>query len=426
MRVGGLKTLIPLLLLLGIVLASPLFMKGDDEPARDREGPGPMAPDPEPEPIPRPLPDAEPASLTGHVQGDRGPTGAGAWVMLSGLAEEFRVVLDDQGNFDIRDVPAGIAFDLWLGPDPSGARICRLIDGLVLQSGEHRFLELVAPVETSIRGRVVDQAGRPLENVRVAVLPHRADWRASVPVAATTGKDGRFFVGFENQSVPRLMRLVVDHVAGGFMLEERLVAPRSASTGETEVILKPGKVIAGRVLLPDGAPLVGAKVHLLEDYPGDIKVRRPSEGLVFTDGEGRFRDDAHRPGIYRIFVSGDSGGRRFGVVTDGIRAGQENVEIRFPGFGSMKICFEDRDTRAPVKVIQGDLELIYGHTGAEEHYDCWQSLEGESEFDFPALPEGHYRVRISADGYESLFSPLVFVKAGVDLGLIRYRLKPSR
>ncbi len=430
MRIGGLKTLVPFLLLLGLGLALAYFIAPGWGPA-SREGepspeaPGPTWPPPFPDSAP-PVPDAEPASLTGHVRGKTGPPGAGAWVMLSGLSREIRANLDQQGNFAFTDVPAGVPLDLWIGPDPSGSRICRLAEGLVLKPGEHRFLEVAAEFEVAIRGQVVDDAGRPLENVRVAVLPPLADWRTAVPIAASTGPDGRFYVGFEGKATPDRMRLVIDHVAEGFILEERLVAPRAASAREVRIKLKPGLTIAGQVLLPNGAPLVGAEVRLLEEYEGDVMARRPSQGLVKTDEEGRFRDDAYRPGVYRIFVAGESGGRRFGVVKDGVIAGREDLEIRFPGFGSVKIAFEDEITGAAIEVARGDLEYIYGHTGEEEHYECWQSLERASEFDFPALPEGHYRVRVSTLGYEPLFSPLIFVKAGVDLGLIRYRLKPLR
>ncbi len=430
MRIGGLKTLVPFLVLLLLIPALAFFVMPRWERASREDEPSPETDDSTWRPASRhpasPVPDAEPASLTGHVRASSGPPGVGAWVKLQGLSREIRVDLDEQGNFTFEDVPTGVRLDLWLGPDPSGSRICRLAEGLVLKTGEHRFLEVAADLEVAIRGQVVDDAGRPLENVRVAVLPPMVDWRTAVPVAASTEQNGRFYVGFMGKATPKKMRLVIDHVAEGFILEERLVAPRTAGAREMRITLKPGLTIAGRVLLPNGAPLVGAKVRLLEQYAGDVMTRRPSQGLVKTNEEGRFKDDAYRPGVYRIFVAGESDGRRFGVVKDGVLAGRENIEIRIPGFGSVKLAFEDEVTGAAVEVTRGDLEFIYGHTGEEEHYECWQSLEDASAFDLPALPEGHYRVRVSANGYESLFSPLIFVTAGVDLGVIRYRLKPLR
>jgi hypothetical protein len=452
MRVGGLKALVPLLLLLALVLSSPLLLDpgGERRPKARDPAPESAAPDlPTRAPDPPPV-GVAPASLTGYVTSQGEPPGEGAWVMLSGLLQELRVDLDEEGNFHFREVPAGVSLDLWLGPDWTGATICRVAGGIVLSPGEHRFLTLSAPWKTVVRGRIVDAAGNGLEGVRVAVLPPGVDWRESVPVAATTSREGRFFVGFEDGVVPELMRLVVDHVAKGFILEERLVDPRTPAAREVEIVLLPGLAIAGRVLLPDGAPLANARVHLLEEFPGDggavvlpeerpevedpvvqgggdrarVVARLPCEGLVRTDEEGRFRDDAYRPGVYRIFASGEAGGVRFAVVREGVVAGSEDVEIRFPGFGSVKLCFEDGTTGAPVRIIQGDLEFIYGHTGEEERFECWQSLEDRTELELEALPEGHYRVRVSAGGYESLLSDLIFVKAGTDLGLIRYRLTP--
>ena len=365
MRVGGLKSLVPLLLLLALVVASPVLMEAL-APEADREGqtrapeaatPDPLAdaPDPLGDDSGPPPDEIGPASLTGHVTGESGPPGEGAWVMLSGLEQELRVELDDAGNFDFREVPAGVSLDLWLGPDWTGSKICRIAERIVLKPGEHRFLEAAAPHEISIQGRVVDDSGEGLSGVRVAVLPPGVDWRDEVPVAATTGPDGRFYVGFQEGVTPKRMRLVVDHVKKGFLLKEQLVDPGSPSAREVEVILQPGQDIAGRVLLPDGSPLALARVHLLEDYQGDVLVRRPSEGLVRTDQEGRFRDNAFRPGVYRVFVYGEAGGQRFGVVKGGVIAGSEEVEIRFPGFGSLSLAFEDEDTGKPVKIIQGDL-----------------------------------------------------------------------
>jgi hypothetical protein len=427
MRVRGLSVILPLILLLAVALSLSAWL-GARDPGPEtgkRPDPGALTTEPPPDPDPFPSPPSSPATLTGHVEGDPEPPSAGAWISLSGADRELIAYLDEQANFVFHDVPHGVPLDLWLGPDPSGARICRLVRGVILSEGEHRFLTIVAGSESAVRGLVRSAAGEPLEGVRVAVLPPLADWRAEVPVAATTGEDGRFYVGFEGQSTPERVRLVIDHVAEGYMLEERLLEPAVGCSSEVELILKPGLTIAGQVLLPSGAPLAGAQVHILEEYEGDILVRRPSEGLVETDEEGRFTDNAHRPGVYRIFVSGELRGARYAAVIDGVIAGREDVAIKVPGFGALKLAFENEVTGEPVKVGSGDLEFIYGHTGEEERFERFASFDGQSEVDLPNIPEGHYRVRVITGGYEGFLSELLFVEAGSNPGLIRFRLKPT-
>ncbi|MEN8149120.1 MAG: carboxypeptidase-like regulatory domain-containing protein, partial [Planctomycetota bacterium] len=338
---------------------------------------------------------------------------------------ELRIPLDAEGRFTFREVPAGVTLTVWVGPNSDGANLYCLTQDLVLKPGERREVEYVVRLGNVIRGRVVTAEGDPVPDARVAVLPPAADWRATaVRVATMTDDEGLFYVGVRNFESAGPRRLVVDAVDRGYILEELLIEPPEMEMGqEIRVRLTMGLAIAGRAFGPDGAPLAGATVHLLEDYDGDLNVRRPVEGRVRTDVTGKFRDDAYRPGVYRVFLEGETKAGPVALVRDGIRAGDENVRLRVGECGSLELAFVSDVTGEPVVPSEASLEFVWGHTGEEEYYAPWSDLEGKARHVLTSLPPGHYRVGAHHPGYESLFSDLLPVEAG-DRAKITFRLKP--
>jgi len=369
---------------------------------------------------------AEPASLVGVIIADPNPIGAGAWVAISGVAEEIRVSLDEDGRFAFSEVPANQVLSLWLGPGMGGANLYRLRSDLVLSPGEHREIEIRVGMPSVIRGRVVDAKGEPLGGARVAVLPPQADWReTAVRVATTTDAKGCFYVGVEDFARVGPLRLVAEAVDRGYILEEMLIHPSEMEVGgEIRVELTMGLTISGVALGPKGRPIAGATVHILEDYEGPVSVRRPVEGRVRTDAKGRFTDDAYRPGVYRIFLEGRTKGGPVALVREGVRAGSKEVELRFPGYGALDLSFVGGVTGEPVEPAEAVIEYIWGHTGDEEHYVEWDDLGGRSSAKLTRLPQGHYRIGAHHAEYESLFSDLIFVEAGAPGKPITFRLTP--
>jgi len=400
----------------------------------------PDAPAAEPErgePAPVPLiPElVEPAVLTGRVTGR--PADSGAWVALVGGGRDLKTGLEGGGRFRFMDVPAGKPLALWLGPDDRGARLEKLAADIVLGPGEVRHVELAAAGRASLCGRVIDaEKGVPLAGARVAVLPRDVDWREAVPVATTTGEDGRFYIGYGAEVPREPLRLVVDHVAKGYVLEERIVDGKRIGAGHDVVVkLTPGLCIGGRVVDAEGRPIPNAEVHLLEDYRGDELVRRPSEGRVRTDAGGRFTDDGFRPGVYRAFVSGviatnaedaDSlpDERDFALVEKGIRAGDEELEIRFRGWGELRLIFADATTREPVVLESVVLDYVWDRAGDDDGFEAWDALQATGEATWRRLPEGYYRVTAKHRNYEPVRSQLLYVTAGAALGPIRFDLSP--
>ena len=153
-----------------------------------------------------------------------------------------------------------------------------------------------------IRGLVVDDTGTPIANAEVMA-------RASLPQArqrlVVTGADGRF----EFRDLPHLsigLGARKDGYAStlGHREVHRQVAigPRPLQEGIELVLVRAG-VITGRVVGPDGEPVVGARVAHM------VMRRMPSgrglgsTGNATTDDRGIFRAHSLPPGRYYVSVS---------------------------------------------------------------------------------------------------------------------------
>jgi beta-lactamase regulating signal transducer with metallopeptidase domain/protocatechuate 3,4-dioxygenase beta subunit len=167
----------------------------------------------------------------------------------------------------------------------------------------------------SVRGRVVDTAGKPLADVSLQVLkfgPNRviAAEEADGPLLAQTktDADGRFALELDEG---RRMPLIA--VYPGFALD-LFDIPQQGDVPAMEIVLKPEQPIPGRMIDAEGRPVAGAKVfigarlsprqpNLLDEYleerkkgsPGPPVENRfltlrfmPTSYLPISDAEGRF------------------------------------------------------------------------------------------------------------------------------------------
>jgi len=411
-RVTGLKSVLPLLLVVGLlVLVGPRLLEPPEEDGGGSVEPAPPAPAPfAEEETPAPSPPA-PARLTGTVTGRPVPPGPGAWLSLTGARRRLRVPLGEGGRFEFPDVPPGRVMDLWLGPDPKGARLCLVAEKHSLEAGERRHLDLEVESRAAVRGTVTNGDGEPIEGAVVAVLRPGEDWRRpDIGVAARTGADGRFFVGISGEVPTSPLLLVAEKVADGYVLEELTVTPSELCLGtEIRVELEQGLSISGRVEGPRGEPIPDARVHLLEDLGEPAPSRRPLEGLVGTDEDGRFTDDAFRPGVYWVLATGTLGGKRIAAVRKGVRAGSGDVRVRVAG---------------PISAEDVRLELVWNHGDDSEDWVEWAEFDADPEAEVADVPEGHYRLRLHRPGYRAYLGDLFFVRAGERHGPVRHALTP--
>ncbi|MEM8885890.1 MAG: carboxypeptidase-like regulatory domain-containing protein [Planctomycetota bacterium] len=173
-----------------------------------------------------------------------------------------------------------------------------------------------------VTGRIVDEQGRPVPEGFVFARG----------VTARTEADGRFRLGVATRGGP----IHVDAVAPGFRKGQsaRPVAPGD-DTGD--IVLREGLEIAGRMLHPDGTPVVGAQLSVnaqLSLIRGGVRTR--------TAADGSFRWVGFEPGEYEITCDTAMTGGAF--VRIKARAGDRNVRF-VVDLWEYRLRFVDADGR---------------------------------------------------------------------------------
>ncbi|HEY3964109.1 MAG TPA: carboxypeptidase regulatory-like domain-containing protein [Planctomycetaceae bacterium] len=227
----------------------------------------------------------------------------------------------------------------------------------------------------SVRGRVVDAAGKPLADVSLQVLkfgPNRviAAEEADGPLLAQTktDADGRFALELEEG---RRMPLVAEHP--GYALD-LFDIPERGDVPAAEIVLKPEQPIPGRMIDAEGRPVAGAKVfigarlsprqpNLLDEYleerkkgsPGPPVENRfltlrfmPTSYLPISDAEGRFViHGIAADGACQIQINDDRFVRERVVVVN--RQGLDTAPYNPPAAGNRQ---------APVRLVGPDFTHV--------------------------------------------------------------------
>lgn len=217
------------------------------------------------------------AEISGVVTADGRPVPRaivridGPWEARQDLGpEEVAVATDEEGAFRIDGLPPDVTFHLSVA---AAARAEETVGPFTLRGGHVTPVAVALAATTPLQVIVLDDAtGAPIAGARV-----REDARGrGAECAATTDAEGR--------AVLRVRAI-------GFHAVEAQATGRAArrgwadegSEGPLTIRLASGRLLAGRVLLPDGSPAAGASVGLETE-------RMPLTFVVAGD-DGSFRFD---------------------------------------------------------------------------------------------------------------------------------------
>jgi hypothetical protein len=365
--------------------------------------------------------------LEGRVVGLPAEVSSGAWISVNPRGEGLRARLDAKGAFTIWNLPCDKPHSLMLGFGKGRPQVM-LKWVPPLRRNETREVVLTLERAVIVAGRIEDDAGAPLAGIRLALVLADTNWqRPGTRILAVTGQDGRYVIAQSASGSRRPMTLVVDGTPVGRDVVERAISPAAGETHTCDVRLPAGLRIAGRVVGPGGKPLAGAAVEIVEVYSRE---RRPGEPIVArgeakTDAHGHFMDDAYGPGLFRVEVRGSHQGHPFLVVRENVAAGSENLEIRFAGFGSIMLRFEDAKTGLAIAVGSGVLQrTIATNAEGDDEYQDWKLFSGKSKVKLIHIPAGQYRVSLSHIGYETTFGDNLPISAGKSVGPLVYKMSP--
>ena len=254
-------------------------------------------------------------SGTVYFAGETGESVAGRKIKIVGAGHTYEVKTDENGVYEIYDVPAGRysvepelprgwkVANSWLRYSPSfagnnGDEATKQIT-IALADKKHAGLDLRFEVDNAIRGHVYDPSGRPMNGVCLRLVP--ADGTKGPYLADCTEKEGAFevdeippgrfvivvnddgkvsssepFTTFYYPNVSRREDATVFQVGPGEFVENvQIYAPVAAETITVEGVL----------LYSDGKPAADLRVEFKSEKTGE---RDSSDAGANTDSKGRF------------------------------------------------------------------------------------------------------------------------------------------
>jgi protocatechuate 3,4-dioxygenase beta subunit len=366
-----------------------------------------------------PPPKAAPRrEVTGTVTLPGGQPAAKAlvrWVWTND-SESRETETDAQGHFRLTGIPDADGFLVVIAP-----RATDTAPGLVrVQGNGNREIAIALGPGQTAKGRVLDDAGKPVEGVTIAPFWPWPDPRFGLQISlfersATTDAKGRFSL----QGLPN-SRIQFDFRGDGL----DVLSYQSLDLGgtENEVRMQSGGMIRGRVVDRDGQPVRDFRILINtphEQHPGDKFASYFAGycgiGITFTSDDGSFV----------ITDLGAAGGLcRISVVADGY--GEEAVDrvisttlTHLPPDDALTIRlgpphhFRVRAVRAGEEargVPGARVTLVNGDPGLDRqfswgyHDTSWEDMtrgrtDKQGWADFPGLACGQATVLVQAPGF---------------------------
>jgi uncharacterized GH25 family protein len=283
-------------------------------------------------------------------------------------------------------------------------------------AGGDQSIEVTLQAGLTARGRVVDDTGKPIKDVRVIAQVASPDPRIGNPfwlseAAVRTDADGKF----ESKGVPNFARF--DFLKPGLSDVRNHVL--DLTRADNAVTMRYGGAINGRVVDQGGKPIRNFRV--LVTFP---RVRVPGDqtagffagysgiGVRFTSADGTFVLTGIGAGsVYRIKVLADGHGE---AVADRVMAapvnrlaGTEPLTLRAAPPAALRV----RAVTSDGKPIAGArVTLVDGEPGLDQsfswgyHDASWENMERrrtgtDGWAGFPALTFGEATVLVQAPGF---------------------------
>jgi hypothetical protein len=237
-------------------------------------------------------------------------------------------------------------------------------------AGAMEGVELVVPRGGVVRGRCVDEEGKPLAGVRVRGI------KPGTGEITFSGPRGRFAMKIPGRG-GGLVFFLEGRVQTG--LQDLRGAPEGTDIGD--VLIPRGGVLAGRLVDPAGNPLVGATVWIVEP------ISEHAAATLQTGPAGRFRSDLVGPGTHHLFVryrrDGEPSGPLSSFRFDGFTAGTTDATVVMQPASWTTLEVRDPNGGEPLAFETGayTLRRVDGRPYVAAH-DVFET-KGETRSEFP-------------------------------------------
>ncbi len=299
----------------------------------------------------------------------------------SGDDADWSVIVDDDGRFELRDLPPDVPLELVrLSDDPFPRRLHDRL--LVLAAGSVTELTFDWEASSAVFGTVVDEGGRTVAGIRVDCV-RRPEWHL---VTTTTDASGVFRFG-ELRPGEYLIRLGPNE--GDRISRDRTVRLPRGETRAADLVAVPAAYISGRVLGEDGRPLRSEGVWPSYVHVLALNEHGPTSGPC--DEDGRFRLGPLVPGRYMLSCGGTTNSLRAPPESVEIDAPSSGVEIRWVPAGDVRVRVTD-EAGAVVSAV-----VVLHEWSGREHYVTNPRSSGPPYFG-GVRPGAHTVIATARDG----------------------------
>jgi RNA polymerase sigma factor (sigma-70 family) len=293
-----------------------------------------------------------------------------------------------------------------------GKRGWAILDGAVATTHSMTITIGDAPArDASIRGKVVDNSGSPLDDVLITAVPEEPPASKGPPRAvafATTEPDGTF-------AIDNLDRKTYSLLAE---LDEFARTKKGGVAGGTQAVtitLPEGLPIAGIVRDPNDEP-VGAYTLLVTKREGVVRKVITTRSVI--DPLGRFSVRVDK-GNYELLVSATGWAPSAPLE---VAAGDRDAKITLAAGGTLVGTVVDADSGAPLSYARIMREGAGGGASAAPA-NAGTVTRTDGTFELTGIPPGPFTISVGAGEHHPRLESGLVAQEGATLGPIKLTLK---
>lgn len=312
------------------------------------------------------------------------------------------------GRFELRAVSTSMQHGLLARPDGHAAL---LASGIAVEPGQHIDRSFTLTAGATVRGRVLGPDGKPVEGAKVAAALPGILGRAIGSVReGTSDEDGRYELPHVVPDTLVEVRAEKDGFTAASARPDQPLAEGEVREG-LDLALERGRVLAGVVRYPDGAPAQGARVEAGPDLArlgqmGGMSLATAGRGSAEADAEGRFEIGGLSQIAYKVVARASaSEGPRAGdwkaVAED--QDGSQRIDLVLAGVQPLVGRVVDFEG-APVAAFTVSARQNAGGTAgffAGMDRRVQRFTDDEGRFSMKDLEAGKWEVSFEADGFAS-------------------------
>ena len=190
---------------------------------------------------------------------------------------------------------------------------------------------------------------------------------------------------------------------------DEIEVPEGEDLEGLRLLLEPGAVVEGTVLLADGRPAIGARVEPVDTTP--VRGPRMMVNASTSDGDGRYRLEGLKSGPGSISARHDEYGRAVKDIE--LRPGLNRLDLTFPGGQSVSGRVVDAGG-APVAGALVEVQPAGQRWGGNE-----ATTGPDGAFTVDGVQDGSYQLAATRQGFApAVDAPKVEVKGAPVSGLV--------